>query len=337
AQRQLSHVLPPLLHQLPVHPVRVPQRPVGQRGAQVAAARGASAPVAPPAGLQQPVQLPQLADLLGRRVAGAVADEGHQLHGGAGVLQQFGVPPRRLGVRQQPGVGILVAGLGTEVVAERRNRGVLRLQEGAARERREQRHSQGSDRRHRDLDEALRPAEHGAARPAEGDVPAGTAISGSGGQGAGPDCASGWVWAPRIRCAARGDAGVRTGNAGARGDSCLRLRWHRRRTPGSFGDLRLKRSWRRLGLSRGRASLRRAPPGLTQPLPRSLKCPGAGLSPRVRGGPHWTLCNALSTCGAENVLSEPRCGRLRLLFTEQIPGLCPSLPPEVQTCSLVGV
>lgn len=141
AQRQLSHVLPPLLHQLPVHPFRVPQRPGGQRGPQVVTAGSAGLVIPGPAGLQQAVQLSQLADLFGRRVAGAMADEGDQLHRRAGLLQQLRVPPRRLGVQQQPGVDILVASLGAEVGAERRDHAVLRLQEGAARERRQHGHS----------------------------------------------------------------------------------------------------------------------------------------------------------------------------------------------------
>lgn len=114
-QGQLSHVLPPLLHQLPVHPVTISQRPFGQRG-------GHLAPAIPGlAGLQQPLQLLQLADLLGGRVAGAVTDEGDQLHRGAGPRQQLRVPPRRHRIDQQPGIGIFVACLRAEEGAEHRS------------------------------------------------------------------------------------------------------------------------------------------------------------------------------------------------------------------------
>lgn len=230
AQRQLPHVLPPLLYQLPVHPVRVPQRPGGQRGAQVPPG---------PAGLQQPVQLPQLADLLGRRVAGAVADEADQLHRRAGLFQQLRVAPRRLGVPQQRGVGILVASLGAEVGAERRDRGVLRLQEGAARERREQSHRQDGGGRRGSPAQAAGTAEHGAAGwrgAVDGRQPL---TSGSGGQGAGLGVAS--VGAPRGTLLAV-DPGRRRGAAGNRVDLSSR---ETEENPRSSGHLRFGRRRRR--------------------------------------------------------------------------------------------
>lgn len=189
AQRQLPHVLPPLLDQLPVHPVGVPQGPGGQRGAQFPAGGGGR--VAPgPAGLQQPVQLPQLADLFGRRVAGAVADEADQLHRGARLLQQLRVAPRRLGVSQQPRVDILVASFGAKEGAERRDRGELRLREGAARERREQSHRQDRGGCRGSPAQAAGTAEHGANGPRGAMNGRQPLTSGSGEQGAGRGVAS---------------------------------------------------------------------------------------------------------------------------------------------------